>query len=239
MAAVLVWAAGCGPRKPAGARARVSPQLKQAFSPAELGSPVDPGRMSAPDGALFRALADGNSTSARKALEAGANPNLDCGHGCKPLMLAAGMGDAALVDALRKAGAAENPDAQPYLDVLEFPARAAGDDYKAALAEAEKLAGSALKAQGTRGEFTVELGEAAAQNFVDRNQEALLAKGCFAFIAEMHFGIGGKPDTVAFLPTRDKFAVMVYRGVNGVNYSIDTHLVLKWMRRLDRQFPYL
>ncbi|OPZ27248.1 MAG: Ankyrin repeats (3 copies) [Lentisphaerae bacterium ADurb.BinA184] len=230
--------AACKPRPAPAAGVRVPQLLKAAFSASELGRMPDPAGMAAADRALYEALREGSLKAALAALEAGASPNLDCGHGCTALMLAAGRGDKPLVAALRRAGAAEPPDAAPYLDVFAFADRAAAPEYQAAIAEAGRLAGQPFAARGERGEFVLELPEAEAQTFVEKHQETLLAMGVFAFIAEMHFAIDGRPDLVACLPTRDKFAVMVYTGVNGVNYDITNHLVLKWMRRLDAQHPY-
>jgi hypothetical protein len=213
--------------------------LKAAFDQGELGEPLDWNALSEPDRAFLDALMDQNAVEAKEAIAAGANPNLNCGHGCTSLMLAAATGDKDLVATVKEAGAQETPEAAPYLEILGFPENAERPEFRAALADIEKLAGRKPVPAERPGQYRLELGAEAAKAFLDEHHERLLGKGCYVFLYDQNFGIGGKPDVLCILPTNDKYAVMAYTGVNGVNYDIDTHLVIRWMRRLEEGHPYV
>ncbi len=238
---VLLGVIGCQrampPAEPA-EEAYVDP-IEAAFEEGELGEPLDWNSLSEPDRAFLGALWDRNPVTAKEAIAAGANPNLDCGHGCTSLMLAAATGDQELVARLRQAGVAETPEAAPYLEILQFQENAERPDYRAALAEIEKLTGRRAAPAERPGEYRLELGAEAASEFLDQHHERLREKGCYVFLYDQNFGIGGKPDVLCILPTKDKYAVMAYTGVNGINYDIDNHLVIRWMKRLEAEHPYL
>jgi hypothetical protein len=172
-------------------------------------------------------------------LAAGAKADLDCGHGCNALMLAAASGDSELVAAVRRAGVKETPDAAPYLEILKFAQNAEGLKYKAALAEIASLTGQKPAPEKRVGVYRLAMKAEPAKAFLDKNHARLLNEGCYVFLNEQHFGIGGEPDVLWILPTDDKFAVMAFTGVDGINYGLDNHLVIRWMKQLEKGQPYL
>jgi hypothetical protein len=213
--------------------------VKAVFDKDELGPPLDWASLGAADEALLSAFVDRNAVRAREALAAGANADLNCGFGCTTTMLAAATGDAELVAAFRKAGARETPDAQPYLEILNFPADAQRPAFKTALAEIERLSGTKPAAGDRRGLYTFELDATAAKSFLESHQTRFFESGCFIFLYDQHFGYGGRPDELWVLPTRDKFAVMAFTGVAAPNYEIDNYIVIRWLKKLDRDHPFL
>jgi hypothetical protein len=50
----------------------------------------------------------------------------------------------------------------------------------------------------------------------------------------------GADDAVKLMvfPTDDKYAVLVARGTNGVNYGLTTRSILAWLRNLDKENPF-
>jgi len=238
----LSLAAGCQKKSESGKAVEpiepVDP-IKAAFTPEELGKSLDWDSLGQKDREFLWALFERDGKKARTALAEGAKPLLDCGHGATSLMLAAATGDQELVDLVKKAGAVETPEAEPYLEILKFKANADREEFRKCLAEIEKTTGKKTKAHERPGVFKLDLDSKKAQAFLDRNHEAYLQKGCYVVVNEQHFGIGNTPDTLLILPTTDKYAVMVFTEVSGPNYEIDNTLVIKWMKRLERTHPYL
>jgi len=66
-----------------------------------------------------------------------------------------------------------------------------------------------------------------------------LAKGCYLFRHDQSFGIGGQPDTLALLPTTNKFEVMALVEVNGANFNLYTAGIIQWMKQLEQEQPYV
>ena len=213
--------------------------LKAAFEESELGGPVDFNSLSEVNSAFLLALLDRDAAAAKAALAAGADGNLDCGHGCTTLMLAAATGDEELVGAVKKAGAEETPDAQPYLEILNFAGNAERPEYQAALKEIARLSGKKPMPQELAGTYKLELDAEAARTFLDKHHAPLLDNGCYVFLYEQHFALGGRSDVLWILPTSDKYVVMAFTGVNGINYGIDNYLVIRWMKRLERDHPFV
>lgn len=213
--------------------------IKAAFDEGEIGKPVDWNSLGGTDKAFLSALWDRDAAKAKAALAAGAKADLDCGHGCTALMLAAAAGDEDSVAAVRKAGAKETPEAEPYLGILKFPANAERPEYKAALREIAQLAGKEPTPGERAGAYRLDLGAEAAKEFLDKHHERLLNNGCCVFLYDQNFGLDGNPDVLWILPTQDKFAVMAFTGVNGINYDIDNHLVIRWMKRLEKDHQFL
>lgn len=65
-----------------------------------------------------------------------------------------------------------------------------------------------------------------------------LAKGFYLFRYDQGFGIGGRPDKVALLPTTDKYAVMAAMDTNADNYEIGTAGIIAWMKELEQEQPF-
>jgi len=213
--------------------------VKAVFDKDELGPPLDWASLVDADKTLLFALHVRDAGRAREALAAGATADLNCGFGCTTIMLAAATGDAGLVAAFRQAGARESPEAQPYLEVLNFAADADGPAFKTALAEIERLSGATPVAGNRPGLYTFELDAAAAKSFLESHHTRLLESGCYVFLYDQHFGYNGKPDEIWTLPTKDKFAVIAFTGVEAPNYEIDNYIVIRWLRRLEADHPFL
>jgi hypothetical protein len=242
LVAALPLAIGCQKKPESGKSAEpVEPvdPIKAAFTEEELGKPLDWDSLGQKDRDFVGALLERDGKKARAALAEGANPLLDCGHGTTALMLAAATGDQELVDLIKKAGAVETPEAEPCLEILKFKTNADRDEFRKCLAEIEKVTGKKPKSYERPGAYTLGLDNKKAKAFLDRYHEAYLQRGCYVVLHEQHFGIGGTPDTILILPTRDKYAVMAFTGVDGINYDIDNTLVIKWMKRLEKTHPYL
>jgi hypothetical protein len=213
--------------------------IKAAFDESEIGPSIDWKSLGGADKDFLLALWDRDSTKVRAALAAGANARLNCGHGCNALMLAAAMGDAELVESLKKAGVSETPDAEPYMEILNFEKNAQCPAYNAALKEIERLSGVKPVPTERRGVYSIDLNSQAANALLEKHHERLLNNGCYVFLYDQNFSIRGKPDVLWIVPTQDKFAVMAFIGVSGINYDIDNYLVIKWMKKLDKDHPYL
>ncbi len=212
--------------------------VKAVFDKDELGPPLDWASLADADKALLSAFLDRDAGRAREALAAGANADLNCGFGCTTIMLAAATGDAELVAAFRHAGARETPEAQPYLEVLNFAADADRPTFQTALAEIERLSGAKPVAGNRPGLYTFELDATAAKSFLESHHTRLLESGCYVFLYDQHFGHNGKPDELWILPTRQKFAVMAFTGVDAPNYEIDNYIVIRWLQKLERDHPF-
>lgn len=236
-----MWFAGCGqgPESGFSLSGDYPEPIEDAFEQEELGAPLDWESLSETDSKFVWALLDRDVAKAKSALKDGANADLDCGYGCTALMLAAATGDQELVEAVRQGGGRETPDAAPYLEILDFAKNSEQVDYRAALSEIAKLTGQQPQPAEHPATLKIELEAEAARAFLEKHHRSLLEKGCSVVLFDHHFGIGGTPDTLLIFPTRDKFAVMACTGVNGINFGIDNHLVIRWMKRLDQDHPYV
>jgi hypothetical protein len=212
--------------------------LATAFRPEEIGKALDREAWSAPDRSLVESLERGDLEQARLALTKGANANLDCGHGLTVLMLAAATGSKPLTTLFLEKGAVVTAEAAPFLEIPDFRERAQSPQFQQSLGEIRQILGVAAATNGHLGAYVARVEAARAKDFLDKHHAALLAKGCYAFLADQHFGIGGDLDAIMFLPTTNKYAVMAFTGVNGCNYDLNTCLLIKWMQRLEREQPY-
>lgn len=238
---LILCVTGCGKKADRASPAvqKAGEPIQVAFEKGELGKPLDWKSLSEADQAFLSALTDRDPVKAKEALAKGARADLDCGHGCNSLMLAAATGDEELVAAVRNAGGKETPDSEPYLEILKFAGNAEKPEYKAAVAEIAQLAGKAPTPGERAGTYKLELGAPEAKAFLEKHHAALLGKGCYVFRHDQGFGIGDKPDVLWIVPTTDKFAVMAFTGVDGINYNIDNHLVIRWMKRLERDQSFV
>ncbi len=232
---------GCGKKgdREASTDGNTFEPIKAAFEKEDIGKPLDWKSLSEANQAFLSALMDRDPVKAKEALAKGAKGDMDCGHGCSSLMLAAATGDEGLVAAVRKAGGKESPDSTPYMEILKFSENAKKPEYQAAVAEIAELAGKPPAPGKRAGTHELELGAQEAETFLEKHHAGLLGKGCYVFLHDQNFGIGDKPDILWVVPTADKFAVMAFTGVDGINYDINNHLVIRWMKRLDRDQPFL
>jgi hypothetical protein len=228
---------GCGVSVNFDADSADQDPLKDAFDEKDLGKPLNIGALDQKDQEFVGALMMRDAVKAKAALDAGAKVNIDCGHGCTTLMLAGATGDSELVEKIRKAGVQETPDAQHYLEILEFAKRAEEPKFKAALAEIAKITGVQPVPSERAGVFKISLQAEAAKAFLEKHHEPFLNNGCYLVLYEQKFGLNG-PDTLWILPTKNKFAVMAITDINGCNYGIENLLVIRWMNRLNNDQPF-
>jgi hypothetical protein len=66
-----------------------------------------------------------------------------------------------------------------------------------------------------------------------------LTKGFFLFRYEQNFGIGGDPDKVGLVPTDNKYDVVALMATSGNDFEVPNSGVIKWMKELERQQPFL
>src|SRR5688500_2449293 len=70
-------------------------------------------------------------------------------------------------------------------------------------------------------------------------QPLFLERGFYLFRHEPNYGIGGAPDEIALVPTRDQFEVIRLVGTNGVNMDLLNDGVIAWLRELERDAPFV
>ncbi len=212
--------------------------LEVAFDGIEIGTTLDWHALDKVDRDFLEALMERNGPKAKEALKAGARADMDCGHGCNTLMLAAAIGDIELVAKVKEAGVEETPEAAPYLEVLEFSERAKAPQFLDALAEIERITGQRPRTAKVPGAFQFTLTSKAAKKFLDEHHERLKDWGCYAFVYDRLLDKRKEQYVIWVLPTMNQFAVMACTGVSGLNYDIDNYLVLLWMKRLYQDYPY-
>jgi hypothetical protein len=213
--------------------------LELAFDLEVLGAPLNWDSLSDVDGRYLLALWEREPDMAKQALGEGAQANLDCGYGCTTLMLAAATGDQELVDAVRADGGQETPGAEPYLEILRFAERAQSHEFEECLERIAALTGQGPAAGDRPGLYRLNLDAESAWRLVQEHHLTLLEQGCYVFLYEQNYGIGDRDDEIWILPTDNKFAVMAFTGVQGINWGIENHLILHWMQQLDRDASYI
>ena len=70
-------------------------------------------------------------------------------------------------------------------------------------------------------------------------QPLFLERGFYLFRHEPNYGIGGAPDEIALVPMRDQFEVIRLVGTNGVNMDLLNDGVIAWLRKLERDAPFV
>ena len=48
-----------------------------------------------------------------------------------------------------------------------------------------------------------------------------------------------RKDILGLLPTADKYVVIAYLQTDGLNYSINTERIIDWLKRLERDQPFV
>lgn len=212
--------------------------LSDAFDASEIGPGIDWKSLSQVDRDFLQALYGRDAAGAKAAFAAGARA-FDCGHGCNALMLAAATADEELVSLLRAEGVTEGPESEAYFEVLEFSERAKTPSFTAALAEIERLTGEMPQPAERAQARCVSLPEKAAADFLLRHHERLFDMGCYVFRYGRQYDKRRVKDVLWILPTKDPFAVMAFTGVSGMNYDIENHLVMHWMKQLQQDQPFV
>jgi len=78
-----------------------------------------------------------------------------------------------------------------------------------------------------------------AEALVEAAQDQFLAQGYYLFRVAQHFGINGRPDTLALYPSRDRYAIVRLVGTNGANYDIGPDSIVAWLTALEREQPFV
>ena len=180
---------------------------------------------------------DRDGEGARKALAAGAKTYADFGYGFNALMLAAAMEDHELVEELRRKGVVETLETQPYLDVLKFHAASKQPGFIEALGDIERLNTARLEPYRKSSAILFRMPSNVAEQIVKEHQKRLLEKGCY--IVALEHNDGSDDDGLLALPTTDQFTVIAFVGTDGINYDINNYLVIRWMRNLYRDQPFM
>ena len=135
----------------------------------------------------------------------------------------------------------QEPVAKP-----DFSARAKSPQFQKAIKEAAILLGAqpqSLESQGeeekVEGGVSFDVPRAKVEAILRLAHTNYLARGFYLFRYDHNFGIGGRPDKVGLLPTRNKFEVMAAMDTNGDNYDIGTAGVIAWMQELEREQPFV
>jgi hypothetical protein len=128
----------------------------------------------------------------------------------------------------------------------DFTAAAKDPRFQAAVQEASALLGAPpqpLRSEGegdqVKGGVSFDVPQQKLEAVLFRAHANFLAKGFYLFRCDQNFGIGGKPDKAALLPTTDKYAIMAAMETNGDNYEIGTAGVIAWMKELEVEQPYV
>jgi hypothetical protein len=104
---------------------------------------------------------------------------------------------------------------------------------------AKPLQGSlAIDRPAAAGGLAIDCEQNQAVDLLAQAHRPLRDKGLYLFLVEQAFGIGGKPDTLAVLPTADPYQVMTIIGTDGANYGKDTGALITWLRALEPEQPF-
>jgi hypothetical protein len=152
-----------------------------------------------------------------------------------------GAADSDPTDALPAKYKTQEPVAKPdFTDAAKSPA------YHQAIQEAAALLGAQphpLESMGENGRIaggvSFDVPQQKVEAILRQAHTNFLARGYYLFRYDQGFDIGGKPDKVGLLPTRDKYEVMAAMETNGDNYGIGTAGVIDWMKDLELEQPYI
>lgn len=86
--------------------------------------------------------------------------------------------------------------------------------------------------------LAIDCEQSKAADLLAQAHRPLRDKGLYLFMVEQSFGIAGKPDTLAILPTADPYQVMTIIGTNAANYDKDTAAIITWLRALEAEQPF-
>ena len=117
----------------------------------------------------------------------------------------------------------------------DFAAAAKAPRYLAAVGDLGKLCGTPPKPmKEAPGGFTCRIAPARKKSFrFPKVQDDFLERGCYLF----------NPDEdltrVAVLPTTDQFAVVQAVGTAAPNYDITTKRIVAWLRKLEKDQPFV
>ena len=128
----------------------------------------------------------------------------------------------------------------------EFGEAANSPAFRQAIADAGALLGSEPKplephpdVEGVKGGVSFEVPPKKLESLIRKAHADFLRRGFYLFRCENNYGIGGAPDKVGLLPTRDKYDVIAAMETNGVNYDIGTAGIIAWLKDLEAEQPFM
>jgi hypothetical protein len=118
-----------------------------------------------------------------------------------------------------------------------FTEAAKRPEYERAVADLEKLCGKRRRPmKEAKGGFVLCLDAAKAKSFkLEKINADFLKRGCYVFDTEA----GRDKNRIGILPTADKYDVILALGTNGVNWDLETQDIISWLRRLEKEQPFI
>jgi uncharacterized protein DUF4253 len=137
----------------------------------------------------------------------------------------------------------DRPTAARLPDDFTVPA-----DFRGAVTALGRLAGAAatpLVVQDSLGRsvstdgVVVPVPGSRAEALVAAAQSRFMARGFTLFRVSQHFGIQGRPDTVALYPSAQRNTILRLIGTNGANYDIGPDSIVAWLEALEHDQPFV
>ncbi|TYQ23469.1 ankyrin repeat domain-containing protein [Pseudanabaena sp. UWO310] len=121
----------------------------------------------------------------------------------------------------------------------DFSERAATDEYQQAVSDLAEICGDkAIAINELEGGFYINVRTNKRKEIdVEALQNDFLERDCFVFQCDR--SIDNLPHRLWILPTTDKYEAIAAMGTNGYNYGIGTGYVLKWLRELEEEQPFV
>jgi len=118
-----------------------------------------------------------------------------------------------------------------------FTEAAKRPDYEQAVAELEKLCGKKRRPlPEAKGGFALHLDPAKARAFkLEKVHTDFLKRGFYVFDTDP----GREKCRIAILPTTDKYDAVLAMGTNGVNWGREPRDIVTWLRRLEKDQPFV
>jgi hypothetical protein len=109
-------------------------------------------------------------------------------------------------------------------------------EFQETVEDLAKLLGSSARAmKGVKGGFEFRLKPAKAKSLkLERVQEDFLKRGAFVFCNDPV-----ETTHIAVLPTTDKYDVVLAMKTDGVNWNLDSKKIIAWLRKLEKQQPFI
>jgi ankyrin repeat protein len=128
------------------------------------------------------------------------------------------------------------PQPKPLPD---FGPEARKQEFRKALEKLKKLCGSEPQPLGEiKGGFSFAVPQEKAEQLLSNHQADFLEQGYYLFRCVSNHGIGGQPDSLALLPTTDKYRVIEAMQTNGANCDLMTDDIIHWLKELEKDQPF-
>jgi hypothetical protein len=122
----------------------------------------------------------------------------------------------------------------------DFTSASAQPGFQQVVAEFSKSCGApARPLKGLHGGAFFQVEEKQADRLLEQYHGAYLARGSYLFRCEHNFSVSERPDVLGLLPTADKYAVIATIRTDGVNYNKSTEDLIKWLKALEPEQPFL